>query len=426
MTNTDLRPRLEFLIADIVYNSTSQTERLVLSPPMNTSKENQYSNVPEPRVRKNITRGTFYSKTTSELGSWFCDETCIRFKWDSSGRTVELFQVSLTSEIEWRSDSSETGLKFTNLKGTKFLPSWVMPRNPEDMKSALAKESKNREVRNQIDEGRARGAIASEYNECALCFFQLHLVPAAILRYQSKRSCEHYLHSICAEAYKTRLEKRNERLCCPICYKRFTEVKTLPDLLRDPRLWFQLCDTDLTGSLDRKEVLEGLLAVLPVDRVRLEKSINDSWSNWDASGDGSIELQEFIDPNTGLKAFLVKNYNIFRKLESSDRNSTENELVPSLDAEPRKWFDYWDYNRSGTLERIEVARALIKTFCVTTWGDPIIHRANDIAELTFAIWNVLGYSSRAKLTFEEFMKPYGLADQVIHNVTHGQFFGEDH
>ena len=297
-----------------------------------------------------------------------------------------------------------------------------MPRNPEDMKSALARESKDRETRNQVDEGRARGAIASGYNECCLCFFELHLVPAAILRYQSKRSCVHYLHSICAESYKTRMEKRNKRLNCPICYKRFTEVKTLPDLLRDPRLWFQLCDTDLTGSLDKNEVLEGLLAVLPVDRVRLEKSINDAWATWDLSGDGSIEMEEFQNAETGLRAFLVRNYNIFRKTRNQ-RN--ENDNVPSLDAEPRRWFDYWDYNHSGTLERIEVARALIKTFCVTAWSDPLIHRANDIAELTFSLWDMLGYSSRAKLTFDEFMKPFGLADQVIHNLTHGQFFGED-
>jgi hypothetical protein len=199
-------------------------------------------------------------------------------------------------------------------------------------------------------------------------------------------------------------------------------VKQLPDLLKDPRLWFQLCDTDLTGSLDKQEVLEGLLAVLPVERVRLEKSISDSWSNWDSSGDGSIEIAEFINPESGLKAFLVKNYNIFRKSSSAAK---ERDNIPSLDADPRKWFDHWDSDKSGTLERIEIMRALIKTFCVTAWGDPLIHRANDISELTLSLWDMLGYSSRDRLNFEEFMKPYGLADQVIHNMTHGQFFGED-
>ena len=198
-------------------------------------------------------------------------------------------------------------------------------------------------------------------------------------------------------------------------------MRQLPDLLRDPRLWFQLCDTDLGGSLDKQEVLEGLLAVLPVERARLEKTINDNWSNWDTSGDGSIEQAEFIDPESGLKAFVVKNYNIFRKSSST----RERQPIPSLDVEPRKWFDYWDSNKSGTLERIEVTRAFIKTFCVTAWGDPIVNRASDIGELALSLWDILGYSARAKLGFEEFIKPYGLADQVIHNLTHGQFFGEE-
>ena len=271
-----------------------------------------------------------------------------------------------------------------------------------------------------LEEGRIRGAIAANNAECALCFFELHLIPVAILRYQSKRSCPHYFHATCAEAYKTRRERENLRVGCPICMKRFAEVKALPDLLGDPRMWFQLCDTDLTGSLDKKEVLEGLLAVLPVERTRLEKSINGSWSQWDRSGDGSIELAEFIDPETGLKAFLVKNYNVFKK-SSRSRGSVQ---VPPLDSEPRKWFDYWDYNKSGTLERIELARALVKTYCVTAWGDPLIHRANDIAELALALWDMLGYEPKQPITFEEFMRPFGLADQVTHNNIHGQFFGE--
>jgi hypothetical protein len=363
-------------------------------------------------------KGTFYSKTTAEMGVWMCDDGSLTLTWDSSNRSLEFLQTVLASEINWRCESANTDLQFLKVRGSKFLPAWIMPRDPEEMKQDLAKESADRDVRAQIEEGRARGAIAKTYSECALCFFELHLMPVGILRYQSKRSCPHYFHTSCAQGFKSRQEKGNKRLGCPICYKRFTEVKSLPDLLRDPRLWFQLCDTDLGGSLDKKEVVEGLLAVLAVDRERLEKSINDSWANWDLSGDGSIELAEFINPKSGLKIFLVKNYNIFRKTETSNRD-----IVPSLDAEPRKWFDYWDYNRSGTLERIEVARALIKTFCVTAWGEPLIHRANDMSELALSLWDILGYSSRAKLTFEEFMKPYGLADQVIHNFTHGEFFG---
>jgi len=211
------------------------------------------------------------------------------------------------------------------------------------------------------------------------------------------------------------------RVACPVCLKRFTEVKTLPDLISDPRLWFQLCDTDLTGTLDKKEVIAGLLAVLPVERKRLEKALDEYWSSWDQSGDGYIAFQEFIDPETGLKSFVLNNYNIFKR----DRVMRNQALrrVPPLDSKPREWFDYWDENHSGTLERIEIIRAMIKTFCITAWGDPLIKRAPDIAQLSQALWEALGYKPRERISFQQFMKPFGLADQVIHNHVHGQFFG---
>ena len=342
--------------------------------------------------------------------------------WDRTGRSVEFIQKSVATELEWATAGGSTEMKFAKNSDSIYLPEWIIPIDPEELRLEEVKRSREREVRQQIEEGNARGAMSEAFSECPVCFFELHLFPVAVLRYQSKRSCAHYLHAMCANAYRHRLEARNQRVACPICYNRFTEVKTLPDLLTDPRLWFQLCDTDLTGSLDKKEVLDGLLAVLPVDRGRLENAINGSWDHWDTSGDASIELGEFIDPLSGLKAFLVKNYNVFRKNANEVSKSKE---VPSLDSHPKEWFEYWDNNNSGTLERIELARALVKTFCVTAWGDPMIQRAHDMSELSLSVWDMLGYKPREKITFEEFMKPFGLADQVMHNYIHGEYFGVD-
>ena len=365
--------------------------------------------------------GEFFSKKTSEVGNWSFDEGVLTLKWERSGRSIEFVQKSLGSEIDWKCEEKATDLRFTNLGG-QLLPQWIIPTDPQKLVAELKKRSREKELRTLIEEGKQRAEIASKFTECAICFFELHLFPAAILRYQSKRSCEHYFHSACALEFKLRHEKNHDRVGCPICHKRFTEVKALPDLLEDPRMWFQLCDTDLTGSLDKKEVLEGLLAVLPVERERLSKSINDSWSDWDSTQDGSIELKEFIDPKKGLKKFLIKNYNVFKK---STNSGAAGQTVPSLDLDPRQWFDSWDYNKSGTLERIELARALIKTYCVTAWGDPILNRTSDMYRLAMTIWEAQGYKPRDKLGFEEFIKPFGVADQVLHNITHGQFFGDE-
>jgi hypothetical protein len=384
--------------------------------------------------------GSFFSKTTDEVGEWFFDDGLITLKWGVSMRQFEFHQKSHSSEINWKCDIYPYELNITNLGPNKYLPGWIIPIAPEDTRTYYERRRLEREVRFQVDEGKARGDMASRHTECPICFFELHLFPVAILRFQSKRSCPHYFHATCASMYKTRVENmilmdtknhgdnenkhhiQTRRVACPVCMSRFTEVKTLPDLLADPRLWFQLCDTDLTGTLDKKEVIAGLLAVLPVERPRLEKALDEYWSSWDQSGDGFIAFQEFIDPETGLKSFVLNNYNIFKR----DREASSKALrdIPPLDSKPRQWFDYWDQNHSGTLERIEIIRAMIKTFCVTAWGDPLIRRAPDIAQLSQALWDALGYKPREKISFQEFMKPFGLADQVIHNHVHGQFFGD--
>ncbi len=200
----------------------------MLSPESEAQKENQKGNAKSStKSKRSILKGTFFSKTTSEVGTWECDEGSLIMKWDLSGRILEFAQTNLNSELDWSCDGSATDLQFMNLKGNKYLPAWIMPRDPADMRLDASKATNDRDVRAKIEEGRARGAIASGYNECALCFFELHLLPAAILRYQSKRACPHYFHSTCAEAYRTRLEKSNKRLGCPVCAQRFTGTLTI-------------------------------------------------------------------------------------------------------------------------------------------------------------------------------------------------------
>ena len=41
------------------------------------------------------------------------------------------------------------------------------------------------------------------------------------------------------------------------------------------------------------------------------------------------------------------------------------EAIPSIEADKGAWYDYWDEDRSGTLEKEEVVRALLKTLKLT-------------------------------------------------------------
>jgi len=99
--------------------------------------------------------------------------------------------------------------------------------------------------------------------------------------------------------------------------------------------------------------------------------------------------------------------------------------VPNLDTHPREWFEYWDKDGSGTLERDEAIRAMIKSFCLTTWGEPVLQMAHDMREVAVNLWTELGYHEFDSVNFDEFIKPYGFADTFVHNQVHCAFFGED-
>merc|ERR1712124_183560 len=199
--------------------------------------------------------------------------------------------------------------------------------------------------------------------------------------------------------------------CCITCGSEFTDVKVIPDLVKDPRGWFTICDADFGGSLDREEVMDALGTVLPIERQKLEKAIKNHWHEWDPDGDGSISLQEFLSPNRGLKEYIMKHLGELKK----DSVKARPDEVPNLDTHPREWFEYWDKDGSGTLERDEAIRAMIKSFCLTTWGEPVLQMAHDMREVAVNLWTELGYHEFDSVNFDEFIKPYGFADTFVHN-----------
>lgn len=133
----------------------------------------------------------------------------------------------------------------------------------------------------------------------------------------------------------------------------------MPDLLRQPREWFSVCDVDFGGELSEFEVIEGIGAALPVNRRKLTKTIRAQWHQWDPDGDGTVSMQEFIIQETGLRDWVLRN---MQKLQTTDQEQgvTDMKRIPALDKQPMQWFDHWDRNRNGQLERDEIVRALIR------------------------------------------------------------------
>ena len=77
------------------------------------------------------------------------------------------------------------------------------------------------------------------------------------MRLYTRRVCEHYIHFECANhLIQSTLESAGRAEAeCPVCGAKFNEVKMVPDLVRDPRGWFQVVDANFGGSLDRTEIL---------------------------------------------------------------------------------------------------------------------------------------------------------------------------
>lgn len=206
----------------------------------------------------------------------------------------------------------------------------------------------------------------------------------------------------------------------------FNDISAMPDLLKEPRKWFAVCDIDYGGDLSKYEVIEALGACLPVDRHKLEKNVEAHWHEWDPDGDGTITLQEFMMRDLGMRDWVMKNMDILQSIKQGGlRSGKRQPTVPALDQSPNLWFEHWDKDCSGTLERDEMVRALIRTFCLDEQGNPSLDGAFDLRESTQMMWKALGYTPFASITFDEFVKPYGLMDQFVHNQMNCQYFGMD-
>merc|ERR1711988_1779361 len=116
---------------------------------------------------------------------------------------------------------------------------------------------------------------------------------------------------------------------------------------------------------------------------------------------------------------------LLMRAEKSMGKSMDKDSLPNLDKSPVKWFEYWDKDQSGTLERDELVRSLIRSFCTDNQGKPNLEDAFNMREAALNIWKSLGYTPFASVTFDEFVKPYGLMDQFVHNQMHMEYFGMD-
>eukprot|EP00287_Rhodomonas_sp_CCMP768_P008604 CAMPEP_0196734004 /NCGR_PEP_ID=MMETSP1091-20130531/12864_1 /TAXON_ID=302021 /ORGANISM="Rhodomonas sp., Strain CCMP768" /LENGTH=286 /DNA_ID=CAMNT_0042077447 /DNA_START=15 /DNA_END=875 /DNA_ORIENTATION=+ len=234
---------------------------------------------------------------------------------------------------------------------------------------------------------------ALEQGECIECFDRLCKEQSGALFQGGRRSCPHYFHVRCA------MTRMGSSRTCRVCNAAFDQVQPFPDIKRDPMGWFKFVDFDNDEKLSKQEVLEALKAAVPVDPVLLMERMPNQWkSEWDKNKDGTICIEEFVSPQ-GLLAYVEANI-----------PPPQSVSAPALSEGSKEgWFRFWDVDRSNSLEREEVVRALIKTFRLSE-DLASVAQMREIIDATWAIFDTDGSGS---VEMGEFCMRDGLGDTVI-------------
>eukprot|EP00391_Amoebophrya_sp_Ameob2_P012011 CAMPEP_0178988272 /NCGR_PEP_ID=MMETSP0795-20121207/3723_1 /TAXON_ID=88552 /ORGANISM="Amoebophrya sp., Strain Ameob2" /LENGTH=425 /DNA_ID=CAMNT_0020679537 /DNA_START=640 /DNA_END=1917 /DNA_ORIENTATION=+ len=380
------RPDAETVVGECTSPEWEQPDSIVFSKPTDFAKKQQR-------------QGRFFSKLYRFIGTWKLDQNCLFLRWDGKDGAMDVLRADRL-EMEYTNPQTKMCVKISE---PTVLPFWFTP-------DCVSKRFE-------------RSDESLKNFECGVCYFELWKSRAAAMRRYTRRVCEHYIHYECATHLleEARTEHGRNEAECPVCGARFNEVKEVPDILKDPRGWFQIVDADYGGELNRVEVLNGLGTTMPIAREKLEAAIENHWHEWDPDGSGTITTREFMLSGNGLKDYIVRH---IKELEAKTAGKgLALADIPDLDTHPHEWFEYWDADNSGTLEQHEMIRAFIRTFCVTNWGEPILRRAFDMRKLAAVVWNELGFHPLDSIDFETFLEPDGLADTFIHNQIHLNAFG---
>jgi Ca2+-binding EF-hand superfamily protein len=232
--------------------------------------------------------------------------------------------------------------------------------------------------------------LADLHQECVICFEELYKRPVCHLVDDSGNAiCKHLYHNDCIGGWFDHDDR------CPVCRVEFADFEQIPDLSVDPQAWFDCIDVDKDGNLSYSEIIEGLKSQLPLDWGKIESDVDRLWIHWDKDRNGTISYEEFADKNSGVLAYLLKTYPKNPRPEP-----------PNLIENYHTWFEYWDEDNSGSLDKSEITRALIKTFRMYDMS------ASDIKAIVDAIWPIFDEDGSGVIEKDEFCAPNNLAEAL--------------
>jgi Ca2+-binding EF-hand superfamily protein len=258
------------------------------------------------------------------------------------------------------------------------------------------------------------GGVAAEHAECPICFEPLHSAAVGVFVDDQKRRVSQHFYNLDA----AQMHLRSGNRACPLTRMPISEVIRVPDVTSDPQGWFRVVDWDGNGRLSKKEVVEALKAQLPLDYRRIDaefddprSAFNQHWRKWDRDGSGTIEPREVIQ----IASVVRRHYR-----QTSSRRLIHDGgagYLPDITKDKQGWYDYWDEDGNGTLQKEEVLRALVKTFNVAH----DLARAESIRQTLGVVWPVFDDDGNGSIDRVEFCARDGLADTVIAQMMHSKY-----
>merc|ERR1712232_219775 len=190
---------------------------------------------------------------------------------------------------------------------------------------------------------------------------------------------------------------------CPCCRADFDGRLDVPHVEADAKAWFKVVDFDNDGGLNQVELLEVLKATVETDVARLERDMPTMFPTFDPNGDGKIEYGEMMGPH-GLFYHVRRMY---RKSRPTQK------FIPDIKVDKEAWFRYWDEDGSGTLDREEILRSLVKTFNLSA----NLEQLQALRGVLDALWYLFDPNGSGDIDMAEFCKrETGLADTLILNL----------
>lgn len=178
-----------------------------------------------------------------------------------------------------------------------------------------------------------------------------------------------------------------------------------------PEAWFETMDVAHRDVLTLSEVFQAVAATMAVSSRILDDMLPSMWSSHGKALEDPMRFEDLFGEN-GLILQLQQRVAFL----TTGVDSVVEAPCPDFMFDKRAWFEHWDTDRSGWLEREEVVRGLAKSFRSDVPAR-LCRKRLRMRFLVDEMWPAVDVDGSDTITLDEFCRVDGLADLILRNFT---------